>query len=155
MKKLINKIKKKREKKEKMNMKTLKTDFAFSINGSEFNEVYYENDSNGNVIYAEGSDGYCWRKEFDANGNETYYENSNGIIRGNRNVPEESPEESLRRLIKDKSVLEFCQEFGSASSGATTEIVLDGSIMTDEYYSELIDVINKMQGSTQYTVTIK
>lgn len=142
------------------------TDFPFIIKDSNGNKIYfeeynkwwikYEYDSNGNKIYHEASDGFWTKYEYDAEGNQIYEENSYGTIIDNRNVTEENPEETLHRLIKDKVVLEFCQEFGCASFRDTAEIVLNGSIMTDEYYLELRKVINKLQcGSTNYTVTIK
>jgi hypothetical protein len=41
-------------------------------------------DKNGNVLYAENSNGYWYKRERDENGNERYYENSDGVIRDNR-----------------------------------------------------------------------
>ena len=38
----------------------------------------------GKRIYAENSDGFWWRAEYDSNGNEIYVENSDGSIIDNR-----------------------------------------------------------------------
>ena len=40
--------------------------------------------SNGNLIYYEGSDGYWAKREYDDNGKLIYYENSDGDIVDNR-----------------------------------------------------------------------
>jgi hypothetical protein len=64
------------------------TEFPFTINDKNGNQIYYENsngywvkreyDSSGNEIYYENSAGYWCKYEFDSNGNETYFENSAG-----------------------------------------------------------------------------
>ena len=65
------------------------TEFPFTINDKNGNEIYfedskeywekYEYDSNGNQIYFEDSGGYWVKYEYDSNGNETYFEDSNGV----------------------------------------------------------------------------
>ena len=69
-------------------------DFPFIINDKNGNRIYFENrdnycyrrerDENGNVIYYEDSDGYWSKRERDQNGNEIYYEDSEGTIEDNR-----------------------------------------------------------------------
>ena len=69
-------------------------EFPFEINDSNGNEIYFENsdgdwdkfeyDSNGNVIYYENSIGGWYKREYDSNGNEIYYEDFYGDIIDNR-----------------------------------------------------------------------
>ena len=73
------------------------TEFPFTINDKNGNQIYYENsngywvkreyDSSGNEIYYENSAGYWCKYEFDSNGNETYFEDSDGEVRDNRLKP--------------------------------------------------------------------
>ena len=44
-------------------------------------------DTNGNLIYFEGSSGYWSKHEYDSQGKEIYYENSKGTIIDNRPKP--------------------------------------------------------------------
>ena len=58
------------------------------VNDTNGNEIYYEYsngewekyeyNTNGNKIYSESSNGYWYKNEYDTNGNHIYYENSNG-----------------------------------------------------------------------------
>ena len=69
---------------------------------------------------------------------------------------EESPSEAIYRLTQDKVVVETSHNFGNSFCGRESmELVLNGKIMTDEYYNELKEVINKLQCGIQFTVTIK
>ena len=69
---------------------------------------------------------------------------------------EESPSEAIYRLIRDKVVVETAHHFGDGfSDREVMVIVLNGSILTDEYYFELKEVINKLKCGIQFTVTIK
>ena len=64
------------------------TDFPFSINDKDGNEIYYEAsdgtwskteyDAKGKMIYHENSDGGWCKSEYDARGREIYFESSNG-----------------------------------------------------------------------------
>ncbi len=54
-------------------MKTI----AQQLNVAEF--PFEIQDSNGNRVYFETSDGYWYKKEYDSNGNQIYYESSNGF----------------------------------------------------------------------------
>ena len=64
-------------------------EFPFSINDSNGNEIYFEHsdgswikleyDSNDNHIYYENSDGLWVKREYDSNGNNIYAENSYGL----------------------------------------------------------------------------
>ena len=63
-------------------------EFPFRINDSKGNLIYWENsngywekrecDSKGKEIYYEDSDGYWEKREWDSKGNRIYYENFNG-----------------------------------------------------------------------------
>ena len=44
-------------------------------------------DTNSNLTYYEGSNGYWVKREYDSNCKETYYENSKGTVRDNRPKP--------------------------------------------------------------------
>ena len=57
------------------------------------------NDSNGNRIYYENSDGYWIKKEYDSKGNEIYYENSDGVIVDNR--PKSEVQKAIELLTKE------------------------------------------------------
>lgn len=74
-----------------------------------------------------------------------------------RELPKkESPLQALYRLTQDKAVMEISHNYGNTfCDRKVTEIVLNGNIMTDEYYFELKRVINKLQCSSKFTVTIK
>jgi hypothetical protein len=54
------------------------------------------NDTNGNEIYYEYSDGYWMKSEYDANDKEIYYENSNGDVINNR--PKQIVELTLQQI---------------------------------------------------------
>ena len=68
--------------------------FPIEINDSNGNEIYWEAtdgfwskseyDSNGNEIYYETSNGYWLKYEYDSNGNLIYFESSDGYIEDNR-----------------------------------------------------------------------
>ena len=63
-------------------------EFPFEINDSKGDRIYWEDsdgywikreyDSNGNMIYWENSDGLCEKRGYDSKGNEIYVEYSNG-----------------------------------------------------------------------------
>lgn len=74
-----------------------------------------------------------------------------------RELPkEETPSEAIYRLSQDKVVVETRHNFGNGfSDREVMELVLNGNKVTDEYYQELREVINKLQCSIQFTVTIK
>jgi len=65
-------------------------EFPFIINDSNGNKIYYEDsdgywvkrefDKNGKRTYYENSTRYWAKSEFDENGNETYYEDSYGVV---------------------------------------------------------------------------
>jgi len=64
------------------------TEFPFIINDSNGNQIYfedsdgdwakYEYDSNGNETYYETLDRYWYKREYDSNGNQIYFEDSDG-----------------------------------------------------------------------------
>lgn len=69
---------------------------------------------------------------------------------------EESPSEAIYRLTRDKVVVETAHHFGNGfSDREVMAIVLNGSILTDEYYFELKEAINKLKCGIQFTVKIK
>jgi hypothetical protein len=87
---------------EQLNVK----EFPFSINDSQGNEIYCENsngfwfkseyDADNNEIYCENSNGCWWRREYDDNGREIYWEDSDGIVFDNR-----------PKSCEDKTVIEI------------------------------------------------
>lgn len=71
-------------------------------------------------------------------------------------LEEESPAEAIYRLTQDRAVIETMHNFGNGfSDREVMKLVLDGKRVTDEYYQELREVINKLQCNIQFTVTIK
>lgn len=69
---------------------------------------------------------------------------------------EESPSEALYRLTQDWAVIKIRYNSNDGlRDREVVELVLDGNIMTDEYYQKLKEVINKLQCSTQFTIIIK
>lgn len=69
---------------------------------------------------------------------------------------EEGPFDTVSRLILDRAVVKTSYNLGNSFYDRDTmEIVLNGNIMTDEYYQELREAINKLECSIQFTVTIK
>ena len=71
-------------------MKTI----AEQLNVKEF--PFSINDSQGNEIYCENSNGCWWRREYDDNGREIYWEDSDGIVFDNR-----------PKSCEDKTVIEI------------------------------------------------
>jgi hypothetical protein len=70
---------------------TIKGNYVFNDNGNliyaEYSNGSWEKkeyDNNGSLIYYEDSDGYWEKFEYDGNNNEIYYENSTGEIEDNR-----------------------------------------------------------------------
>lgn len=74
-----------------------------------------------------------------------------------RELPKkESPFDVISWLILNKAVVETSYNFGNGFCDRDTmKIVLNGNIVTDEYYQELREAINKLECSIQFTVTIK
>lgn len=90
------------------------TEFPFSIEDKNGNEIYYENsrgswikreyDSNGKRISFEDSNGYWLKNEYDSNGNRIYFENSDGYWSKNEydsNGKEIYYENSVHGIIRD------------------------------------------------------
>jgi hypothetical protein len=66
------------------------------------------NDHNGNKIYAENSDGYWIKAEYDSNGNEIYWETSNGAIIDKRpKTVELTMDEIAKKLGIDVNLLKI------------------------------------------------
>lgn len=91
------------------------TDFPFSINDSKGNQIYFEDsegfwwkseyDSNSNEIYFENSREFWFKQEFDSEGNEIYYEDSDGYIEDNRKIPEYTMAELVEKIGNFKLVI--------------------------------------------------
>ena len=84
-------------------------EFPFEINDSNGNCIYVENsdgrwykreyDSNGNRIYHENSDGGWFKREYDSDGNRIYYESSYGTIIDYR--PKTDVQKAIELLTKE------------------------------------------------------
>jgi len=89
-------------------------EFPFEINDSEGNEIYYEDsdgywvkreyNSKGNLIYLEDSTGYWVKREYDSNGNVIYYENSYGTIHDNH--PKTDVQKAIELLTKEGLIVD-------------------------------------------------
>ena len=89
-------------------------EFPFRINDSKGNLIYWENsdgfwakyefDSNGNLIYWENSDGYWEKREWDSKGNRIYYEDSKGTIRDKR--PKTDVQKAIELLTKEGLIVD-------------------------------------------------
>ena len=106
-------------------------EFPFRIEDSRGNEIYFENsdgywvkseyDLQGNLIYEESSDGYWEQCKYDSNGNEIYLEDSDGYwekseydSQGNLNYLENS--DGLiedNRNIPEYSMEELVEKIGN------------------------------------------
>jgi hypothetical protein len=83
-------------------------EFPFIIKDSNSNVIYYEGsngywskgeyDSDGNMVYYEKSDGYWSKSEFDSNGRVIYYEDPYGTIIDNR--PKSEVQKAIELLEK-------------------------------------------------------
>lgn len=98
----------------------------------------------GRVIYGENLNGDRYKMEIDSEDNQMIQK-------------VESLEESLYRLIRDDVVVEQSRYIDECTDDEVMEIVLNGGILTDEYYSELMDVLNVInkQCGMHFTVTVK
>lgn len=95
----------------KNNMKTIAQqlgiiDFPFIIKDKNNRQVYYEDSSgfwnkrefvNDKEVYYEDSSGQWSKREFD-NNKQIYFENSEGQLIDNRNIPEYTMEELVKKL---------------------------------------------------------
>lgn len=88
--------------------------FPFEINDSKGNLIYFETsdgywakreyDSNDNLIYWENSSGDWLKYEWDSNGKEIYYESSFGMIHDNR--PKTDVQKAIELLTKEGLIVD-------------------------------------------------
>jgi hypothetical protein len=89
-------------------------EFPFEINDSNGNCIYFEDsdgywakreyNSNSNQIHYENSDGYWSKSEYDSDNKEIYYENSNGKIIDNR--PKTDVQKAIELLTKEGLIVD-------------------------------------------------